>query len=42
MLLAMFIGAAALCVLLIGLAIKKENGRALFAALAVVALVPMV
>ena len=35
MLLAMFIGAAALCVLLIGLAIKKENGRALFAALAV-------
>ena len=42
MLLAMFVGAAALCVLLIGLAIKKENGRALFAALAVVALVPMV
>ena len=42
MLLAMFIGAAALCVLLIGLAIKKENGRALFAALAMVALVPMV
>ena len=42
MLLAMFIGAAALCVLLIGHAIKKENGRALFAALAVVALVPMV
>ena len=42
MLLAMFIGAAALCVLLIGLAIKKENGRALFAALAAVALVPMV
>ena len=42
MLLAMFIGAAALCVLLIGLAIKKENGRALFGALAVVALVPMV
>ena len=42
MLWAMFIGAAALCVLLIGLAIKKENGRALFAALAAVALVPMV
>ena len=42
MLLAMFIGAAAACVLLIGLAIKNENGRALFAALAAVALVPMV
>ncbi len=42
MLLALFIGAAAVCVLLIGLAIKKEKGRAWFAALAVVALVPMV
>ena len=42
MLMAMFIGAAAVCVLLIGLAIKKEKGRMWFAALAVVALVPMV
>jgi len=42
MLMAMFIGAAALCVLLIGLAIKKEKGRMWFAALAAAAFVPMV
>lgn len=42
MVMAMFIGAAAACVLLIGLAIKKEKGRGLFASLAAVALVPMV
>lgn len=42
MLMALFIGAAAVCMLLVGLAIKKEKGRAVFASLAVVALVPMV
>lgn len=42
MLMALLIGAAAACVLLFGLAIKKEKGRGVFAALAAVALVPTV
>ena len=42
MLMALFIGAAAVCLLLLGLAMKKENSRGLFAALSAVALVPMV